>query len=141
MGQRAADRAPVAHLRVGDRAGRTGEDPKLGRVLELCVRGQRPDPPVAVLALDPVQAGDLAQVDEQRRRRQPQLHQRDQRVPAGQRLGVLAAVGERPDRLVERVRGGVVELCRDHAAPPSGLAPLASEIASHTRIGLSGMLM
>ena len=136
MGERAADRPPVAYLGVGDRPGGTREDAQLGRVLELGVRRQRADPPAPVLALDPVQTRDLAQVDEQRWRGQPQLHQRQQRVAAGEQLGVLAAVGERPDRAIERVRRDVVELGGDHPATP----PCAS-IASHTRIGVSGMLM
>ena len=100
----------------------TGHHAQIGGVLELRVGRQRPDPPVAVLALDAVQPGHLAQVDQQRRRGQPQLHQRQQRVSAGQELGVLAAVGERLDRIVERLRRGVVELGGDHAGTP----PLAS---------------
>ena len=47
-------------------------------------------------ARDAAQARDPPQVDEQRRRREPQLHQRQQRVPAGQELRVLAAVGRAP---------------------------------------------
>ena len=63
-------------------------------------------------------------------------------MAAGEQLGVLATVGERLDRALQRVRRGVVELGGDHAlAPPSGLAPFASAIASQIRIGLSGMFM
>ena len=65
MGQRAADRASVANLGVGDRRRHLGDDPELGRVLEHGVRGQGADPPVTVLALDAVQSGHLAQVDQQ----------------------------------------------------------------------------
>ena len=54
-------------------------------------------------------------------------------MPAGQQLGVLAAFVELPDRLRERVRCDVLEL-REGSC-------LASWIACHTRIGLSGMLM
>ena len=122
MCQRPADRAAIADLRIRDRPGHPGDDPQIWGVLERGVRGQRPDPPGAVLALDPVQPGDLAQVHEQRRRRQAELHQRQQRMSAGQQLGVLATVGDRLDRLLERVRRGVVELGRNHAGTP----PLAS---------------
>src|SRR5690606_7465592 len=98
---------------------------------ELGVGHHRADPVAAVLALDAVQPGDLAEVHEQCRRGDPELHQRDQRVAARERLRVVAALREQADRLVERVGRGVVELHRDHA--------FASWIASHTRIGLSGM--
>jgi hypothetical protein len=90
--------------------------------IEVGVRRQRPDSPVAVLAVDPVQAGHLAQVDQQGWRGQPQLHQRQQGMPAGQELGVLAAVAERLDRVFERLRRGVVEFGGNHAGTP----PLAS---------------
>ena len=87
----------------------------------------RPKPPVATSwwrtiapkrstpfgAVDAAQLLDAAQVDQQRGRRQPQLHQRDQRVPAGEDLGLLAAVGERSQRLVERPGRHVVELSGD----------------------------
>jgi hypothetical protein len=106
-------------------------------VLHLGVGGHRADPPAAVGALDPVQPRNLAQVDQQRRRGQPQLHQRQQRMPAGEQLGILADLIERLNRLVKAVRRDVVELGGNHAAAP----PLASWIASHTRIGVSGMLM
>ena len=43
----------------------------------------------------PLQPGHAAQVDEQRRRGQPQLHQRHERVAAREQLGVLAAVAQR----------------------------------------------
>ena len=46
---------------------------------------------------------------------------------------------ERRDRLVERLGRHVVELGGDHAGAPA--FPLASWMASQTRIGLSGMLM
>src|SRR5580704_2485157 len=60
-------------------------------------------------------------------------------MAAGEQLRVLAAVCKVLDRLVERLGSGVIELGGNHAAPP--FAPLAAEIASQIRIGLSGMLM
>ena len=53
-------------------------------------------------------------VDQHRRRRQPQLHQRQQRVAAGEELGVVAVLGEQRDRVVERVGAGVGERGGDH---------------------------
>src|SRR3954464_12085070 len=128
------------------------------------VGGHRPDPPLAVLALRAAEPADLAQVDEHRRRREAQLHERQERVAAGEDLGVLAALGQRPERVLERLRRGVLELGRDHCAPPSvGLVgpepaepppcssserpcsvlrgPPASWMACQTRIGVSGMSM
>src|SRR6185503_582500 len=95
-----------------------------------------------------------------------ELHERDQRVPAGEQLGVLAALGQQPDGLLEALGRHVVELRRDHSCPPSGVvgpkpgprpcspssrpcsvsrgpspAPFASWIACHTRIGVYGRLM
>ena len=132
--QRAADGPAVAHLLVGDERRRLADRAQLGLALQVGVTRHRADPPLAVLALRAAQARDLAQVHEQRRRRQAQLHQRQQRVPAGQHLGVLAAVAQRLERLVERVGCDVVELGRDHWDPP-----FASLMAVQTRMGVSGM--
>src|SRR4029079_8744013 len=88
------------------------------------------------VAADPGQPGHPPQVDEQRPRRQAQLHPRDARVHAGEQLRVLAAVAQRGERVVERLGRDVVELGRDHAG-----APPFSWSVSHTRIGVSGMLM
>src|SRR5206468_12468547 len=106
--------------------------------------------------------------DEQRRRGEAQLHERQQRVPAGQELRVLPTLAEQPDRIVDRLRHRVVKRRGDHAAPPSGFAgpepaepspwsdrserpcsvaggpsprPRASSSASQTRSGVSGMSM
>src|SRR5919206_3627225 len=68
-------------------------------------------------------------------------------MPAGQRLRVFSAFAEYADRVFEAVRRHVVELRRDHDAPPSTDAdlpppsPRAAWIACHTRIGDSGMSM
>ncbi len=101
------------------------------------MRRQRADSPAAIRALQTREAGHSPEIDEQRRRRQPQLHQRDQRMATGQQLGVLATVGQRLDRLLHRGRGRVLERRGNHAAPPS--AEEAACIASHTRSGDRGM--
>ena len=67
-----------------------------------------------------------AQVHQQLRVGQPQAQQRKQALPARDDLRVVTAVSQGPDRLAERARTDVVELGRDHAAPPSmpcGLLP------------------
>ena len=87
---------------------------------------------------DAAQARHLAQVHEQRRRRQPQLHQRQQRVPAGQQLGVLAALGAaRPSASSSDVGRDVVELggiTADASLAPPGSPPRPAS-------GVSGMSM
>ncbi len=92
------------------------------------VRRHRPDPPAPVGALDARQPRHAAEVDEQRRRGEPQLHERQQRVAAGEDLGVLAALAEGGQRLVDRGGPDVVELRGDHDAPPS-VGPVGPEPA------------
>ena len=41
-----------------------------------------------------------ADVDEHGRQGQPKLHQREQGVPTGEQLGVVAVLGEQAERLV-----------------------------------------
>ena len=82
------------------------------------------------------QVGQPPDVDEHRRRREPQLHQRQQRVAAGQQLGLVAVLDERGDGGVGRVGPDVVEGGGDHAD-----APLLAWIACHTRSGVAGMTM
>ena len=73
---------------------------------------------VALLADVPELAGERVDVHEVLRRREPQLHHRQERVPAGQQSGV----GPKPRQQVERVldAGGalVLERSRDlHVSP------------------------
>jgi hypothetical protein len=58
--------------------------------------GERADGHVGALVADVGQLGDPAEVDEHGRRGEPQLHQREQRLPARQVLGVLAVLGREP---------------------------------------------
>ena len=87
-------------------------------------------PPIAIVVAGVARrtrGRQAADVDEHRRGRQPQLHQRQQRVAAGEELGVVAVLGEQRDRFVDRVGAGVGERGGDHAVPP---AIIASEPAS-----------
>ena len=132
VGDRAADGPHVADLLVGDRRRRGGDEPEVaGR--DVVVAGHRTELDRVAVGRNATQLLDPAQVDQQGRRGEPQLHQRDQRVPAGEDLRVLAAVGQRRQRLVERAGRNVVEL--------SGDQRFASWIASQTRCGPRGMLM
>src|SRR5690606_18206398 len=49
---------------------------------------------------------------------QPVLHEGDQRVAAGEQLGLVAVLGEQGDGLGGRLGPLVVERDRDHCAPP-----------------------
>ncbi len=65
--------------------------------------------------LDVVEAADLVDVDEQLRRGEPQLEQRDQALPSREHLGLSPTVVQETDRLVERARRFITEPRRIHA--------------------------
>ena len=118
MRQHAADGAHVADLVVTDLAGDLGQHGQvlldLGGVLDLDVARQRPHPELAVLEVDEAQLFDRVDVDQRRRLRQPQAHERDQAVPSRQHLGVLAVLLQQGDRLLDRAGPGVLEGGWDH---------------------------
>ena len=91
---RAADRAAVANLRVADEAGRLGDDRALGpqelALLDVPVAREGADRDRVPVVLDVGEVGDPADVDEQLGPREPQPHEREQRVAAGDELGLLA---------------------------------------------------
>src|SRR5215472_16006459 len=126
MGERAADRAAVPHLRVADQRCGVGEQGCLnsheltGR--EIGVPGRGADDEVATLHDDPRQLPDPPEVDEHAWRGEPQLHHRKQRVPARQQLGVLAEGGEQVDRVPRGLGGVVVKRGGDHAWFPGAVA-------------------
>ncbi len=86
----------MPHLRVADPGGHVRQQRHLGLrdvgALELEVPRARTDGDL--VALDPHvgQLLDTGDVDEHRGHGQPQLHDRQQRVPTGQDLGVLAVL-------------------------------------------------
>ena len=117
----AADGAAVANLRVADLPRGVGDD---GALLaqerarrDVVVAGQRADRDPIAVVLDVREVGEPSDVDEKGRLGEAQLHERQQRVPAGQQLRVLA-LPEQADRVVDGGRNLVVEGGRDHAAPP-----------------------
>ena len=118
MGQGAAQRAPMTHLRVAHLVGGVGKERDLllqqRRRLELMVTGQRTDGDLSVPLLYIGAVRDAADVDQHRRGRQPQLHQGQQRVATGEDLGVLAVLGEQRHGLLHRAGAHVLELGRDH---------------------------
>ena len=105
-------RPEVAHERVGDlrrgvRDRRIAAPDHVG-CGQRVVTDQRPDVQLAVALLDAVESRDPVDVDQMRRRGEPKLHHRDQALPAGEHLGVLAVRGEEQrERFVEgRPPGG-----------------------------------
>ena len=94
--------------------------------LEVPVPGEGADGDVVAGVADVGEIAQAADVDQHRRRRQPQLHEREQRVAAGEQLGVVAVLTEQADRLVGRVGPLVVERGRDHAGLPAVWPALAA---------------
>jgi hypothetical protein len=117
VGEGAADRAAVAHLRIADGLGQRGEGgERLLHVLRaghLGMRRQRADRDLAALDLDTDQVLDPAQVDHFGRLGEALLQGRDQRHPAGHQLGVFGlgetgGVGEAAGAVIgEIVHGGL----------------------------------
>ena len=119
MGQRTAERAPVADLRVADQPGHVGQDrhrgPQQRAPLQVVMAGERADGDMVAGVTDERQPADPADVDEDGRRGEAEHHERQERMPAGQQLGVVAVLGEQCDGVVGGVGPDVVELGRDHA--------------------------
>ncbi len=120
MGDRAADRAPVADLRIADRRRHVVQEwVSLAddlRLVDLPMRGTCPDAQVVVRLDDAVEPGDVAQVDEQGRLPESKLDERDEAVAPGQELGLAFAIREDLQRLVQVARTDVIELGGDHRA-------------------------
>src|SRR5215471_13277336 len=133
----AADRAPGAHLLVGEHGEGVGHRAEAGGdarvVLQGAVGGQGPDRRRSLVAGDAAEFCQAADVDERLRGGQPQLHQRQQGLAAGQQLGLLARggrLGEQGQRVLQRVRAGVTEVggkhCRGYASRSSSAAARAA---------------
>jgi hypothetical protein len=72
---------------------------------------------VAVVAHAP-QRLDPAEVDQDGGDVEPHPEHRKQALATGEELRVLAALGERPQGLLDGGRGDVLELCGNHSAAP-----------------------
>ena len=120
MGDRAADRAAVAHLVVADLRGDGAQHAALGGEqvagLDVAVAGQRADRDVVAGVADVGEVVEPADVDEDGGRREAQLHERQQRHAAGEELGVVAVLGERRERLLGGAGPDVVERRRGSSA-------------------------
>ena len=96
VGAGAADRAPVADLRIADAAGGLVDAPDSARrsgvswMRRWVTRAPIRSSPSCLD--DAVEAGDVADVDQQGRRGEAELEERQQAVAAGQDLGVAVAL-------------------------------------------------
>ncbi len=103
MGDAAADRAAVADLVMRDVL--DGGDQQRMRVRSRASsrmsrqRTMRAEPHAGVGDLDRAEAGQLAQVDQQRGRRHAERQHRHQRLAAGDHLGVAVVRRQQRDRL------------------------------------------
>src|SRR6185312_874652 len=113
-----------------DLPGRVGEQRHLAGqnlgVLDVVVPGQGADCDVGALVVNVRQVVQAAQVDDHLGGGQPQLHQRQQRVTAGQELRVVAVFGREAERLFDRACPLVAERGRDHADTSAGASAAAS---------------
>src|SRR5437868_13886852 len=113
MRRRPTDRPPVANLRVTDLSGGAGQQPQLvlqqvGE-LDVVVGGQCANRDMAVFLTDVAEVADAADVDQKGWCREPQLHQRDEAMPARENLRLLAVLDELRNRLRQGARPAVLE--------------------------------
>jgi hypothetical protein len=113
LAERTADRPAVANDGVGDHLLRLAKQRKvLGQQLgveEIDVPGERPDPDLAVLLADVGELVEVVDVDQVLGLCEPQLHHRQQAVPAGDDPRPGAALLERCDGAVDARRALVLE--------------------------------
>ena len=113
LAQRAADRAAVADDGVGDHGFRVPEDREAAReevgLQQVDVAGQRPDRDLAVLLADVRELGQVVDVDQVLGVREPELHHRQQAVPARDDACLGTEPLERCDRAVDTRRALVLE--------------------------------
>ena len=123
MGERAPERAAVAHRWVADLAGNVPEQRGLGGQqvahLEGSVLGHCADGDVIAGVIDVGQVIETTDVDQHRRGGEPEPHEWDQAVATSEEFRLVAVLDECCDRSLSRVGDHVVECCGDHAVPPT----------------------
>ncbi len=123
MGERATERAAVAHRWVADLTGNVPEQGGLGGQqvarLEGSVLGHCADGDVITGVSDVRQVIETTDVDQHRRGGEPEPHERDQAVATGEEFRLVAVFGECRNGGFSRVGDHVVECCGDHAVPPT----------------------
>jgi hypothetical protein len=108
VGDVAADRSLVAHLRIGDPARALDEQRHLRReqlgTQQVALGGPGADADLFARLRDAAQLGDLAQIDQVAWLREAKLHHRQQAVPSRQKLGLGTEIAEQLDRVGDRTR-------------------------------------
>ena len=127
MGDAAAHGAPVPHLQVADHRGRVGQPGQQSahgfRRGHLGMGRERADDQVLAVHPDTAQAGDVSEVDQDLGLGEPELHGRNEAVPPGQQLAVLAVFLQQAERFLEGGRRLVSEASWMHAVPSSARRP------------------
>ena len=111
LAQRAADRAAIAHDRVGDHVLGVAKQRKVPReqvrLQQVHVPRERPDPDLVALLADVRELGQVVDVDQVLGVRETELHHREQAVPARDDACVRAEPLQRRDRTLD-ARGALV---------------------------------
>src|SRR3989475_615545 len=133
-------RAHVAALVVADLTGDFSQQGQLlfdhRRVLDRHVAGQRADAQLVPVFLDVVEVLQAVDVDDCRRLRESEPHQRNQAVPTGEHLCVLSIFAEQLGRLLHRGGTCVFECGWNHLLAPFIMCQSLSGVA-----GMSTCLM
>ena len=116
LAQRPADRAPVAHDRIGDHTLGVVQHREVlagdRRRQEVGVAGHRADDEVVAVDGDRAElAGQIVDVDQVLRPGEAELHHRQQAVPAGDHARLRAELLEERDRMVDAGGTFVGERC------------------------------
>jgi hypothetical protein len=113
VSDRSAHGAAVADLEVSDVRQSGGQQRHIagngGVVFGRRLAHKRAHAHVSVVAFDRVETGDPVEVDEVPEGRESQRHHRDQALPAGQHLGLVAVLAEQRDRFAHARRRVVLE--------------------------------
>jgi len=113
VGDRATEGATVTDLWVTDLACHMGQDrsrgPDLRAVGNVVVTGERPNRDVTALLAHVAEVAQLSDVDQDGRRGQAELHERQQGVASGEQLGLVAMVREHDDGFGDRTGTQVIE--------------------------------
>ena len=130
MGERAADRSTVTNLRVANMSGSMRKERRIcgeqRADFEIAMTSECADRDVIARIVDVTKVIEAADIDEHRWRGEPQLHEREERMAAGQELGFVAMLGQRGDRGVDGVSAEVLERCGNHFEAPFDSAAQAS---------------
>jgi hypothetical protein len=118
VGQGATERASVTYLGITNLVCRIRQQGDLlleqRRRFEVVMARQGPDGDLISTFLYVRKARNPTDVDEHRRGGEPQLHQRHERMAAGNQLGLVAVLDQQGDCFFSGPRPRILECRRDH---------------------------